>query len=98
MGVSERSSHGGKMKKKVFFTLTILTCGLCMRSAPLLAIPDDSLSAEDKAKEVHRLASSDMIYGQEELKALYYQNTQIIDLLREIRDLLAKRLEETKDK
>ena len=53
-------------------------------------------SAEDKATQLHKLASSDVIYQQEETKALYYQNQQIIGLLKEIRELLATRLEEKK--
>lgn len=49
-----------------------------------------------KAKEIHDLASSDVIYVQDELKALYYQNLQIIELLGEIRDVLDQKLENTK--
>ena len=49
--------------------------------------------AEEKARHVHEMATSDVIYTQEETKALYYQNLQIIDLLKEIRDLLDARLE-----
>ena len=55
---------------------------------------EDSSSAEDKAKELHRLASSDVIYQDQEIKALYYQNLQMIDLLKQIRDLLDSRLKE----
>ena len=54
-------------------------------------------SAEEKALEAHQLASSDVIYSQEEPKALYYQNLQIIDLLKEIRDILDERLRAPKD-
>ena len=44
--------------------------------------------AEQRAQKAHDVASSDMIYQQEEWKALYYQNIQIIQLLQEIRDSL----------
>jgi hypothetical protein len=47
---------------------------------------DDYLSLEEKARRSHELAMSDVIYEQENFKALYYQNQQIIELLREIRD------------
>jgi len=48
--------------------------------------------AQQKAEEIHTIASSDVIYTDQELKALYYQNLQIIDLLKEIRDLLQQQL------
>ncbi len=51
--------------------------------------------AEKKAKEIHGIVSSDVIYANEELKALYYQNIQIIELLKQIRNLLGQQLEET---
>ena len=62
-----------------------------LTASPLLA--EDQETAEEKAARIHQLASSDVIYTQEETKALYYQNQQIIDLLKEIRDLLDARLE-----
>ena len=43
---------------------------------------------EEKARKAHELAASDMIYQQEEWKALYYQNMEIIDILKQIRDSL----------
>lgn len=51
---------------------------------------EDAEDAEKKAREIHNIATSDVIYTQEETKALYYQNVQIIDLLRQIRDLLQR--------
>ena len=54
-------------------------------------------TAAEKAKQTHELASSDVIYSQEETKALYYQNLEIIDLLKQIRTLLDERLKEPKD-
>lgn len=53
-------------------------------------------SAEDKAREFHRLASSDVIYHDQETKAMYYQNVQMIALLKQIRDILDERLKEPK--
>ena len=44
--------------------------------------------AAEKARRAHELAGSDMIYQQEDFKALYYQNVQMIQLLKEIRDSL----------
>ena len=64
---------------------------MIVAAAPLYAA--DSESAEAKANGVHELATSDMVYSQEETKALYYQNIQLINLLKEIRDLLDSRLE-----
>jgi len=55
----------------------------------LICIPAYSEEdAQKRAEEIHKIASSDAIFVEEELKALYYQNVQIIGLLREIRDLL----------
>ncbi len=51
-------------------------------------------NAQEKAKEIHDIAASDIIYTEQELKALYYQNIQIIDLLQEIRDLLQQQLQQ----
>lgn len=53
--------------------------------------------AEKKAEEFHRRAMSDVIFIDEELKALYYQNIQIISLLKEIRELLSQKLEDIKE-
>jgi len=44
--------------------------------------------AKERAEEIHEIAISDVIFVQEELKAHYYQNIQIIELLKDIRDLL----------
>lgn len=58
---------------------------------------DSSGDAARKAEEIHNLASSDVIYVQDELKALYYQNLQIIELLKQIREILDMKLENTKN-
>ena len=54
----------------------------------------EEFTAQDKAQELHRLASSDVVYQDQEIKAIYYQNVQMIDLLKQIRDLLDSRLKE----
>ena len=48
------------------------------------ALPDDAM----KAKRAHDMAASDVIYQQEDFRALYYQNEQMISLLKEMRDTL----------
>ena len=48
----------------------------------------DSSGAAQKARQAHEKAATDMIYQSEEWKAIYYQNQQIIQLLKEIRDSL----------
>ena len=48
----------------------------------------DDFGTEMKARQAHERASSDMIYQNEEWKALYYQNQQIIQLLKDISDSL----------
>lgn len=49
--------------------------------------------AQKQAFEIHQHASSDVIYLDEEERALYYQNIQIIQLLKEIRELLRQQVE-----
>ena len=46
--------------------------------------------AEEKAAEAHKLAASDVIYQEQDWKALYYQNLQIIDLLKDIKQEMEK--------
>ena len=43
---------------------------------------------EEKARQAHEKAASDIIYQNDEWKALYYQNQQIIRLLKDIRESL----------
>jgi hypothetical protein len=62
------------------------------------AAAESYLDAEEKARQAHETALSDVIYEQENFKALYYQNLQIIDLLKEIRDEIhSLNLREAKD-
>jgi len=72
-------------------TLSVTTFVMTFLSASVSMATDDEIGgyeAAEKARRAHELASSDMIYQQEEWKALYYQNIQIIQLLKEIRDSL----------
>ena len=61
-----------------------------------MVLAEDNTDAEEKAKEIHQLANSDVIYSQEETKAIYYQNIEIIDLLKQIRDIIDQRLKGAK--
>ena len=57
-------------------------------TVPVLA-EDDEVNVYDagyKARQAHEKAASDMMYQNEEWKAMYYQNEQIIQLLKELRD------------
>ena len=69
----------------IIFSLFVMTL-----AAPARAMDEemDPFDAAEKAREAHKVAASDMIYQQEEWKALYYQNIQVIQLLKEIRDTL----------
>ena len=83
------------MKKKFRQVLGLfITAVFIFGSVSVFAEGED---AEERAKQTHQLAASDVIYSQEETKALYYQNLQIIDLLKQIRDLLDQRLQQSKD-
>jgi hypothetical protein len=55
-----------------------------------MAQNDEIDDAAENALKSHELASSDMMYQQEEFKAMYYQNIQIIQLLKEILDSLQR--------
>jgi hypothetical protein len=70
----------------------ILACGMWFVACGQVYPQDEIDEAQKKAEEIHKFASSDTIYAQEELKAIYYQNMQIIELLKQIRELLAKSL------
>lgn len=80
------------MKKINLVFISFVILGLTSSSAFA-----DEDNAEERANEIHQLANSDMIYSQEETKAIYYQNIKIIDLLKQIRDILEQRLKEAKD-
>ena len=69
--------------KRSFLTLPLLLLAAWALPA---AAEEDYLNSEEKARRSHELAVSDVIYEQENFKALYYQNQRIIELLQEIRD------------
>ena len=48
----------------------------------------EEMDLETKSREAHQRASSDMMYQNEEWKALYYQNERVIQLLKQVRDSL----------
>ncbi len=71
-----------------FFIAGIILSGMIF-SAPLCPAQSTTYSeAEQKAKEIYEEADSDVIYLQNVLKSLYYQNIQIIELLEDIRALM----------
>ncbi len=79
-----------KVKKRMAAILSglgvVFTLGM-----PTLTRADDNVDpndASEKARKAHDLAGSDVIYQQEDFKALYYQNVEMIQLLKEIRDCL----------
>ena len=82
-------------KAIVFLTTILLVC-----SSISYCHADTIEEAAKEAQTIHKKALSDIIYTQDELKALYYQNIQIIELLKDIRALLKESLikaEEQKD-
>ena len=82
--------------RRIRFVLVLWIAGQLVLGAGMV-LAEDNINAEERANEVHQLANSDMIYSQEETKAIYYQNIRIIDLLKQIRDILDQRLKEAKD-
>jgi hypothetical protein len=53
----------------------------------------DFEDAQKKAAEIYKEADSDVIYLDNVMKSLYYQNIQIIELLKEIQGLMKQFLE-----
>ncbi len=76
--------YNGAMRM-FFKTAGFLVTALLFATA---ALAMDEGDAAEQARRAHEKASTDMIYQQEEWKALYYQNIQIIQLLKDIRDLI----------
>jgi hypothetical protein len=77
--------------------------GFLLLIAVLSAVPapagagDEGNTARQKAAEIHRIASSDVIYQEQAVQALYYQNLEIIGLLEDIRGLMKELVEAAKD-
>ncbi|MBU4342804.1 MAG: hypothetical protein KJ902_04285 [Candidatus Omnitrophica bacterium] len=83
--------------------LLILIHGLWIMDCGLVFAQEEAEEAEQRVKEaqgilkemraIPDLVSPDSIYTTTQLRALYYQNIQIIDLLKQIRSLLQQQLE-----
>ena len=65
----------------------VLIISIMLVCSPVLAEMSYD-EAESKAKEAHDLAASDVTYQQADTRALYFQNVQIIELLKEVREEL----------
>ena len=76
----------GKFRSLIFFFGFL---GFFLSTAAC-AFEDDTNDSdyEQKARQAHEKAASDIIYQNDEWKALYYQNQQIIQLLKDIRESL----------
>ena len=72
------------MRASHFALISLLFAGFV--SALPVCAEDEMLTSEEKAEQSHKLAMTDMIYEPENLKALYYQNEAIIQILKEIRE------------
>ena len=67
--------------------ITLFLCGD-------LAFSQDTFEeAKEMAETIHKKVVTDIIYTEQEIKALYYQNVQIIRLLEDIKNLLRQNLE-----
>jgi len=90
------------MVKKVTILIIFLLIGAIV-SSPLAFTQNKAKSMEEEMKEVQEriealrtitnLPVSDVTYATIAIKALYYQNIQIIELLEQMRDLLKQSLE-----
>ena len=52
---------------------------------------------KEKAASYHEKATSNFVYLDSEMTAMYYQNIQIIDALEQIRDLLKENLRQMRE-
>ena len=81
------------MKKLAMFFMAIFVFIVLM----------DRISAEsmrdikEKAASYHEKATSNFVYLDSEMTAMYYQNIQIIDALEQIRDLLKENLRQMRE-
>ena len=80
------------MVKKTIVLILILSA-VCAPGYGAIFTSEAEKDPQKQAAEIHKRASSDPIFTEDELKALYYQNLQIIALLKDIRELLQKQLE-----
>jgi len=94
------------MDKKITILL-VLFLGLAMVFLPITFAGKKIKSTEENLAEVEKvleqlrstpdLVSPDSIHTATAVRALYYQNIQIMQLLEEIRDLLKQSLEKEED-
>ena len=82
------------MRSFILFITIIFTVGV-LYSQPAFCQKDYE-DAGKKAKEIYEKADSDIIYLDNVMKSLYYQNIQIIELLKEIKTLMKDFIEEAR--
>lgn len=75
---------------RIFLILVFVICIVDFRPIYAEVTFDE---AQKMADEIHKKVATDIVYTDQEVKALYYQNIQIIELLKEIRNLLRQQLE-----
>ena len=85
------------MKKLLILLLAVFLGADILCNSPTFAL-ESYEEAEMMADDIHKTVATDIIYTEQELKALYYQNIQIIHLLKEIKELLQKNLQATREK
>jgi hypothetical protein len=68
--------------------VAIVVAVLCCAS--VCADDAEVAQAEQQAASIHATVMSNVIYTEQELKALYYQNMAILSYLRDIKGLLQK--------
>ncbi|GEM_PF-2452793 len=79
------------MRKKT--TIVLIFTAIIMTAACIPAPAQSGFEhAAKMADEIHKQVEKDVIYTDQEIKALYYQNVQIIALLEEIKELLRQNL------
>ncbi len=82
--------HGPQqaLHKKTAFSVFLFLLLWSVVCGPWTSLASAEMSFEDaesKAAEAHKLAASDVIYQEQDWKALYYQNAQMISLLKDIK-------------
>ena len=88
-----RREGEGNMKKKAIFVL-ITVIGISFLNNGITRADDTFNNAANMAKEIHAKVATDVIYTDQEIKALYYQNVQMIQLMGEMIDLMRQQLQE----
>jgi len=81
------------MKKSVGVFL-IVVFGISILGSGIARADDIYNNAAKMAKEIHSKVATDVIYTDQEIKALYYQNVQMIQLMEEMMNLMRQQLQE----